>query len=253
MTAHSESAGGRFVSIMARCGAGLAVVAALVLMLAGFGSRWGWWHFRTGFILLAWGAYGGLAASALSLIGVIGAVWTRAWRIGGVALLGLLIGIAVAAVPWQWQHAAGRVPAIHDITTDLEHPPGFVDVLPLRANAPNPASYGGAAVAAQQRAAYPDLTPLIIELPPAQVYALALAVARDMGWGIVAAVPAEGRIEATDTTFWFGFTDDIVVRITPVEGGSRIDVRSVSRVGRSDVGTNARRIHTYLKNVVAAG
>ena len=63
---------------------------------------------------------------------------------------------------------------------------------------------------------------------------------------LVAAEAADGRIEATDTTFWFGFKDDVVVRVQPADNGSRIDVRSESRVGKSDVGTNARRIRAYL-------
>jgi uncharacterized protein (DUF1499 family) len=70
-----------------------------------------------------------------------------------------------------------------------------------------------------------------------------------MGWQIVDANASEGRIEATDTTFWFGFKDDIVIRVAATSGGSRIDVRSVSRVGRSDVGTNAKRIRCYLKRL----
>jgi uncharacterized protein (DUF1499 family) len=70
-----------------------------------------------------------------------------------------------------------------------------------------------------------------------------------MCWKIVESNPDLGRIEATDTTLWFGFKDDVVVRVTPKEQGSRIDVRSVSRVGRSDVGTNARRIERYLRRI----
>ena len=66
---------------------------------------------------------------------------------------------------------------------------------------------------------------------------------------VVADLPAEGRIEATDTTFWFGFTDDIVIRITPVAEGSRVDIRSLSRVGKSDVGTNARRIRSFIQRL----
>ena len=67
-----------------------------------------------------------------------------------------------------------------------------------------------------------------------------------MGWEIVDANPGQGRIEATDATFWFGFKDDMVVRVAPTETGSRVDVRSLSRVGRSDVGTNAKRIRAFL-------
>ena len=68
-----------------------------------------------------------------------------------------------------------------------------------------------------------------------------------MGWNIVAKDPSQGRIEATDTTFWFGFTDDVVIRITPMGSGARLELRSVSRVGVSDVGTNAARIRSFVK------
>ncbi|MBI3800690.1 MAG: DUF1499 domain-containing protein, partial [Deltaproteobacteria bacterium] len=93
---------------------------------------------------------------------------------------------------------------------------------------------------------YPTLGPLILQIPPQQAFERALAAASAMKWDIVAVEPPDGRIEATATTFWFGFKDDIVVRVTPTAGGSRIDVRSVSRVGRSDVGTNAQRIEAYF-------
>ena len=119
-------------------------------------------------------------------------------------------------------------------------------VLPLRRAAPNSAEYGGAALAAQQRAGYPDLGPAHVAAPPAQVFARAVEAAHALGWQIVAAVPAEGRLEATDRTRWFGFRDDVVVRIAADGAGTRVDVRSVSRVGRSDLGTNARRIRRFL-------
>lgn len=137
---------------------------------------------------------------------------------------------------------------IHDITTDTENPPVFVSVLALRKDAPNSATYGGPEIAAQQHAAYPDIRPLVSDLPPERAFERSRSVARQMGWDIVDENPAEGRIEATATTRWFGFKDDVVVRIAPAAGdGSRVDIRSVSRVGRSDVGTNARRIRTFLK------
>ena len=242
--------------VLALVGFGLAVASLLMLLLAGLGSRWGWWNFRFGFTLLAWGAFiGGAAASscgaALLLMGLSRGRTPR--TIGILALVGALVGLAAFGIPWQWKRAAQRVPAIHDISTDVDHPPPFVAVLPLRAGAPNPADYGGPAIAAQQRSAYPEIAPAILKAPPDRAFALALAAARGMGWEIVAAAPAEGRVEATDTTLWFGFKDDIVVRVTPSGDGSRIDVRSVSRVGKSDVGTNARRIDAYLKRLTTAG
>jgi len=165
--------------------------------------------------------------------------------------IALVLLIAVAVVPVSHLRAAGRVPPIHDITTDLDDPPRFVAVLPHREGAPNTAEHGGAALAAQQRAGYPDLGPARFTAPPERVFARAVDVARGLGWEIVAAVPAEGRLEATDRTRWFGFRDDVVVRVRPDGTGSRVDVRSVSRVGRSDLGTNARRIRAFLDSLPA--
>jgi len=82
--------------------------------------------------------------------------------------------------------------------------------------------------------------------PPDRAFDLALAALHEMGWDLVAADATAGRIEATDTTFWFGFKDDVVIRVRPADGGSRVDVRSLSRVGVGDVGTNAKRIRAYL-------
>ena len=117
----------------------------------------------------------------------------------------------------------------------------------MRAGAPNTATYGGAELARTQSGAYPDLGPHRIDAAPARAFERALQAARAMGWEIVAADAAAGRIEATDTTFWFGFKDDVVVRVEADGSGSRVDVRSVSRVGASDVGTNAKRIRAYLR------
>jgi uncharacterized protein (DUF1499 family) len=227
----------------------LAVVCAAAAVLAGLGSRWDWWHFRTGFQILTWAAYGALAAAVLSAGGMVMALLSARRRALLPAFIGLALGLVVAGVPWQQKLTAQRVPPIHDITTDTETPPVFVAVLPLRKDAPNSADYGGPDIAAQQRAAYADLRPFHVNIPPKQAFGKALAAARDMGWDIVAADPSEGRIEATDTTFWFGFKDDVVVRIMNADQGSRIDVRSVSRVGKSDVGANAKRIRSYIERL----
>lgn len=223
----------------------LAILAALLLALAGPGTRLGLWPFGTGFDLLRRGAYFGLAAAVAALFQLLVPRWRapRAWPLVAALALGLL----AAGVPWVWRQRAAEVPPIHDISTDTEDPPGFVAVLPLRADAPNPATYGGAEIAVAQQQAYPDVRPLVLPATaPEAAFGRALAAARSAGWAIVAADSAAGRIEATATTGWFGFKDDVVVRIRPAGSGSVIDVRSVSRVGRSDVGTNARRIRAYL-------
>ena len=149
------------------------------------------------------------------------------------------------------QREARRAPPIHDVTTDPEDPPAFVAVVARRAGARNPVEYAGPAVAAQQRAAYPDLAPLDLAAPPERVFPAVEAAARDLGWEIVAAAPAEGRLEATATTAWFGFKDDVVVRVRAKGAGSRVDVRSLSRIGVGDLGVNAARIRAFLERMRA--
>jgi hypothetical protein len=149
-------------------------------------------------------------------------------------------------LPWQQKQQAQALPKIHDISTDLANPPAFVKILPLRANAPNSAVYGGAEIATAQKAGYPDIQPREVALPVEAAFASALTAAGAMGWEIVNVDAGQGLIEATATTFWFGFKDDVVIRVTPAAAGSRIDMRSVSRVGRSDVGANAARIRKYF-------
>ena len=104
----------------------------------------------------------------------------------------------------------------------------------------NTLEYGGETVARQQRAAYPDLQALVVDAPAAVVFARALTAVQSLGWEVAGQDAAAGRIEATDTTFWFGFQDDVAVRIRPEGARSRVDVRSISRIGGGDVGTNAR-------------
>jgi uncharacterized protein (DUF1499 family) len=142
---------------------------------------------------------------------------------------------------------------IHDVTTDTENPPPWVALVSARAATENGTAYGGPAVAALQKRAYRDVAPLVLPVQPDRAFARAEAAARALGWRIVAAAPAEGRLEASDTTRWFGFVDDIVVRVRPAPSGSRIDVRSASRVGRSDLGVNARRIRAFLAAVARPG
>jgi uncharacterized protein (DUF1499 family) len=230
---------------------GLAILCVLAAGLSGLGHKWGWWDFRIGFSILRWAAYGALAAAGLGALIALFAWWRASMIAVVVAMLAVMVSAITVAIPWTYLQRARAVPPIHDITTDTIKPPEFVAILPLRASAPNSSIYGGAEIAQQQHQAYPDLKSSKFSLPPAELLQRATQVARSMGWQVVAAVPLEGRLEATDTTFWFGFKDDIVVRITPSEGGSRVDVRSVSRVGRSDVGANAKRIRAFLKNLRA--
>jgi len=223
----------------------LSAIAVLLLLAAGPGTRLRLWEFGTGFQLMRWAAYTGLAAAALALVMLL----LPRTRRGGPAwlLAALALGLGVAYVPWNALRLARALPPIHDITTDTGRPPQFVAILPLRAAVPNPAAYGGPDVARAQAGAYPDLRPHRMEAAPADAYKRALQAARGMGWEVMAADAAAGRIEATDTTFWFGFKDDVVIRVEADGAGSRVDLRSVSRVGVGDAGANARRIRAYLR------
>lgn len=235
-------------SRLALAGLVVAVLAAVCAALAGFGHRWRLWSYGAGFTGLRWAAYIGIAGAVLSLLGMIRARPGGSRRGFGAALLGLVLGGAVFYLPYAQLQTARSVPPIHDITTDTQDPPQFSAVLPLRKadGATNSTDYGAAEVAQQQKEAYPDIVPAHLDEPPDQAFQRALDAARQMGWDIDASEPQQGRIEATATTFWFGFKDDVVIRVRPDQGGSRVDVRSESRVGRSDIGTNARRIRQYL-------
>jgi uncharacterized protein (DUF1499 family) len=136
---------------------------------------------------------------------------------------------------------------INDITTDLENPPRFSAVIPLRPAGSNPIEYGGAAVAARQREAYPDIAPIFSELGPEAAFQRAFETAEALGWEIISGDLQSGIIEAIDTTRFFRFKDDIVIRITQDASGSRVDLRSRSRIGRSDLGKNAKRILAFAE------
>ena len=235
----------RFLTI----GKGLALLGAVLLVAGPLGTRLGLWSFVVGFACFAMSGLCGLLALVFSLVG---GSRTKQWKRAGVVL-----GVAVAllAVPALQLLSAFGAPPIHDITTDTADPPPFVAALPLRAaaNAMNPPEYGGAEVAAQQHQAFPDIQPLVMNMPPQQAVERVLDEVREFGWDISAAEPAEGRIEAVDTTWFFGFKDDVVIRLRPVEGGTRVDVRSTSRVGLGDAGTNAKRIRRLLAALRARG
>ena len=225
----------------------VAAAALVALALSGPGTRWGWWDFRIGLLLFA-------LSGILGLVAVIVGFFTRrkakgdpiAARVGAAAIIGGLL----AMTPLVYGIVAARRAApIHDVTSDVAQPPRFRAVLPARANGANPAPDRiDPAVAARQRAAYPDIQPLVLKQPPEEAFRRAVATARSLHWEILVADAANGTIEATARTPWFGFHDDIAIRVLPAAGGgSRVDIRSTSRVGRSDLGANAYRIRQFLR------
>jgi len=201
---------------------GLGAAALATLLASGPGTRLGWWDWRTGLGLLRYAAYLGIAAAGVSLT----ALFIPRLRFGHTRILvsAFLLGAVSLAPPLLFQRQARAVPPINDISTDTENK--------------------------LQREAYPDIKPILVGDPPEKAFERALAAAQAMGWEIVARDAAAGRIEAVDSTFWFGFKDDVVVRVSAAPGGgSRVDVRSKSRVGRGDTGTNARRIREFRERL----
>jgi uncharacterized protein (DUF1499 family) len=229
----------------------LVLLAILGALLAGFGTGEGWWSYARGLAALT-------PVFAVAVIATFLGVYARVFRKGGkgVSLVALLLGLALAAYLGNFARVAASVPAIHDVTTDLADPPAFRD-LPLRADnlqrIPSTKRPGWAALTPYDRwkaihaDAYPDLHSATLAMPPAAALKKAEDVARSSGWRIAAVDAAAGQLEATATTRFFRFKDDVVIRVRPAGGGSIVDMRSVSRVGVSDLGANAQRIRSFLK------
>ncbi|MBV2361453.1 DUF1499 domain-containing protein [Thalassococcus sp. CAU 1522] len=219
--------------------------AAAALML--FGARLGLWEPITGFGLYR--SYFNPLAAVIAGAGLLALVVHLVRREKAQALLGgvaAFIGIALL-IPMiaSTLNPAPRAAPIHDISTDTVNPPLFEVLDDTRAGASNTLDYGGPELAEAQAAAYPDIASLETDLSADEAFQRALTVAQDMGWEIVAADADRLRFEATARTSVFYFADDVVVVVTPLEDGSRIDMRGVSRVGRSDQGVNAARIRDF--------
>jgi uncharacterized protein (DUF1499 family) len=182
-----------------------------------------------------------LAAAALVVI------WTDGLRGLGRAFAAVVIAVALLGYPAYLAYRAYKLPWLYDITTDPIDPPKFEAVARLRPREANPILYAGLRAAEQQRAAYPDVEPLIVAATPQVAYDAAVAVISKLKWRIVdARAPLtgrrDGRVEAVARTPILGFRDDVVLRIRTDPDGARIDIRSTSRYGRHDFGTNAKRI-----------
>ncbi len=227
-------------------------IAAALVLAAGPANRFGVLDWMTALGLLKYGVYAAAAAGVLAVLWLIFALVGRSKAGFGAMLVGLVLAGGAAFVPINMQMTAAKLPFIHDITTDTANPPVFVALKDARAAAPNGVDYNTAENAEATQKGYPDLGPLITAVPPGAMFKRAEDTGRAMGWEIAAAVPEEGRIEATDTTMWWGFKDDIVIRIVAEGEGSRLDIRSMSRVGKSDLGKNAERIRKFLAAVKEA-
>lgn len=237
-----------FQKFLAGLGILVGLIAGGVIGVAGIGHKYGAWPFPTARMLLEYGFYAAAGAAALGVLAILVALLSQ--RAGGVfsALLAIVIGGGVAYVPWSMHTKEQTLPAIHDISTDTADAPAFVTLANERKNFAAGADYDPAN-AAIQKAGYPAIGPLMSSLTPEALFARALAEAGKQGWQIAAKEMEQGRIEATSVSPWFGFKDDIVIRIVPDGAGSRLDMRSASRADMSDLGSNAERITAFIAAV----
>ena len=228
----------------------VALASAAGMVFSGIGYRLGLYHFRVGFAILGWAFWFALAGAILSVAGVA-VTGGRPRRTLVAALVGIAVGVVAAYIPWSFKQTAGSLPYIHDISTDTVNPPEFLAAAKLRKPDDHPVSYDGKEVADLQQKAYPDLVTLTTKASGEKVFEAAKAAIASMGMHLVDADPSQGRIEANQTSLLYGFTDDMVVRIAPGADGTKVDVRSKSRVGRSDLGQNAKRIRIFLQKLQA--
>jgi hypothetical protein len=250
----------RFLGVVARLSCAAFAVSLLIGLVASFGTRLEFFNYRFGlYTLFPWCIYVGIAGAVLGLIWALGAFFANTGRGAGYGVIGLVGSILIIARPLYIVAMSADLPPIHDISTDTEHAPEFVALLGQRPGAENPPDYQGgklvmfkgkaSSVAALQHKYYEDVHAAAILTAPENLFRRANRAANAMGWNIVSVVPDEGRIEATDTSLFFGFTDDIVIRVKPSGRGARLDIRSESRVDSKDWGRNADRIRAYMKKL----
>jgi uncharacterized protein (DUF1499 family) len=238
---------------------GLWVIAAgfLLIVVSGPGHRLGMLAFRPAIIVALVGTLLSALGALVAIVGLIGGAASRAPVPRTLTAVGIVLALAATSYLLWWIAQMRGAPMIHEVSTDLEDPPAFVAVKAQRDRVPgtNPSEYIAQLqgrgtpidVPAQQRTHYPDIQPVSLDVSPEEAYARARRAARELGWQIVDESQADGRIEATDTTLFFGFKDDVVIRVRTVDGASRVDVRSKSRVGLGDAGTNAARVRRFLE------
>lgn len=220
--------------------------AFLLVALPGPLYKYGVVDLGTAFMGFKFGVFAGIAALILLVLQIL---FKRKTVTLGSTIMALLLSIIAIAIPLSMLNKGKSVPPIHDISTDLVSPPEFVAIAPLRADAPNPVEYAGVEAATQQRAAYPELQTLNYPQSKSELVEATKQVIDNLGWQLVNIDTNQGIIEATDRTMWFGFKDDVIVRITDNGSKRLVDIRSKSRVGGSDLGTNAERIHKFIEEL----
>ena len=225
------------------------ITAVVLVPLGALGARFEIWDFVTGFALFRLSALLGLIGVACGIAGIVTATRRSHNRDLWPVVLGFASSFAVVVFLGMHQLQALSAPPIYQVSTDTEDPPEFSAIVALRGENSNSLDLDAVMIGAIQEVHYPWMESLSITGTPRESFAQTLRVLEDMGLQIVASHPERGLIEAVDVTFWFGFKDDVAVRIRTSPQGSIVDVRSASRVGISDVGTNAKRVKEILRRL----
>lgn len=230
----------------------LSVLNLLIIVLAISGRMFLSWQPMFSFRVFFYGLQIGLGLAVIALLLLVWSYFRKTASPVRHKLFSLLNGLLpmlialVVAGPGVFS-----LPLIHDISTDMQNPPPFTSAINLRTEDDNDHQYAGETIAKQQRAAYPNIKPLLTKMSPNDALAHSLETVVGLGWTVIdfrlSDTGKEDRyLEAFDETKVFGFIDDISIRITPIDTGSRIDIRSASRLGLGDLGANAARIQRFI-------
>ncbi|OYY63696.1 DUF1499 domain-containing protein [Sphingomonas sp. 28-62-11] len=245
---------------LARLALGLSAGGFVAAIIGAAGTGSGSFSFKIGLLLLVIGflmsAVGGLIAIIAFVLG-----WRKGAANGRTVAIALAISVLFGGYFAMQLSAATSVPPIHDVSTDLADVPQFT-TLPVRqdnfSNVPGEgdAAYAGMDPVNRWKAihakGYGDIATLHLPLDTAKAMDRATRLVQQRGWAIAKVDAASGTIEATDTSLFFRFKDDVVVRVRPdrsAAGGAIVDMRSISRVGESDIGVNAKRIRAFLADM----
>lgn len=237
----------------------LAIAPAVVILVGALGTKFGLWDWKLGFgavmvrgpLGVGWAPALAMLAIAVSLIGVIVSIWVGSWKR---SLAALLISLATMGAFIVMGGQARKAPPIHDVATNWNEPLMFSEAV-MRERGPeaNPVvlspvlaadhpTFGGKSIAEVNEQTCPAARPVLLQTSAEDAYARTRAALTKVGLKIVTDDPATGRLEAVATSFWYNFKDDLVARVAPEGSGARVDMRSVSRVGMSDLGQNCKRI-----------
>lgn len=263
--------------ILSRTALTVSLLLPVYFAVSALGVKFGLWDWKLGLgtLIITWGPRLLIAALILAAVALIACLIKRPRTSVNAAVMGLLIP-AVGLSYMQYVRAQNAdVPPIHDVATTIEYPPTFSEAIMRErqasgANPVHPLTTSLGSIEAYKaprfadrharslgdigREAYPHLRPVIVSAEPQRLFEVLRQEAQDRGWAIVTDDPASGTFEATAETFWFGFKDDVAVRVRPGAAPNQlqIDARSTSRVGLGDMGANAERLREYLADVTEA-